>query len=171
MVTKIKLGLGVFSVALLLGCGGGPAMSDLTADQDVDSAKEDSLRRRAHPELYACQTDADCVAVEKAGCCPNGYRVAVNQAKVQAYYTQFACLAPPAACPMFVVNDTRVAQCNFATHSCVMIAPTDIACGGFIAPELQHSCPEGYVCQRPRIPDAPGSCVAAGTTGTPQPTE
>jgi hypothetical protein len=164
MVTKIKLGLGVFSVALLLGCGGGQATNDLTADDDVDSAKEDSLRRRAHPELYSCTTDADCVAVDKAGCCPNGYLVAVNKEQVKAYYTQYACLTPPTACPLLVVHDTRVAQCNFSTHSCEMIAPTSIACGGFIAPSLQHHCPEGYVCKYTTVPDVPGSCVAASTT-------
>ena len=45
MLTKIKLGMGTLSVVVLLvGCGAGSVDNgDLTADQDVDSAKEGPL--------------------------------------------------------------------------------------------------------------------------------
>jgi hypothetical protein len=163
MLTKIKLGFGAMAmVVLVVGCGAGQVDNgDLSAEQDIQSAKEDSAQRKAHPEFYACQTDSDCVAIEKAGCCPNGFLVAVNKDEVKAYETKYACTAQPAACPLFVVHDTRVSQCDFNTHSCQMIDPTQIRCGGFIAPERQHQCPTGFQCQLNRLPDLPGSCVAS----------
>ncbi|MGZ3408109.1 MAG: hypothetical protein ACXVAN_16780 [Polyangia bacterium] len=166
MLTKIKLGFSAVSmVVLLAGCGAGAMDNgDLTADQDVDSAKEDSARKKSHPEFYKCDTDADCVAVDKAGCCPNGFLVAVNKNEVKAYDDKYACTTPPAACPLFVVHDTRVAQCDFQKHSCQMIDPTQIRCGGFIAPAMQHHCPTGYECHYQGVPDLPGSCVASSTS-------
>ncbi|HEX6835984.1 MAG TPA: hypothetical protein VF334_05390, partial [Polyangia bacterium] len=119
--------------------------------------------RKQHPEFYTCQTDSDCVAVEQAGCCPNGYLVAVNQGEVNAYDTTYACTDADPICPLFVVDDKRVAQCDFSTHQCQMILPTDIRCGGFIAPALQHACPNGYDCHYTSVPDLPGSCVASST--------
>ena len=92
--------------------------------------------------------DADCVAIEKAGCCPNGFIVAVNKDEVKAYETKYACTTPPAICPMFVVKDTRVAQCDFQAHTCQMIDPTQIHCAGFINPS--HACPDGFSCELPR---------------------
>ena len=160
MSTQIKLGFAILSVLTIAGCGGQTSTNDLTADQDVESGKEDSARRRAHPELYACATDDDCVAVEKAGCCPNGFLVAVNQGEVKAYDTTYACQTPPAACPLLVVHDTRVAQCNFGTHQCEMIDPSLIRCGGFIDPSMQHHCPSGWQCDfSGHVPDLPGTCV------------
>lgn len=168
MLTKIKLGLGVaLAVGMLAGCGAGQVQNgDLNANQDVDSAKEDSARRKSHPELYKCETDADCAAVEKAGCCPNGYLVAVNKDQEQRYATIYACTSAPAACPLFIVHDTRVAQCNAQTHACEMIAPEDITCNAFIAPQYQHHCPDGYTCNllARGVPDAGGKCIADGTT-------
>ncbi len=162
MWTQMKLGFGALSVAVLLvGCGAGQVQNgDLTASQDVDGAKEDSARKKSHPELYKCDVDADCVAVEKAGCCPNGYLVAVNKDEVAAYDAKYACKDTATICPQFVVHDTRVAQCDFATHACKMIAPEDIICGGFIAPAMQHHCPDGYQCNllARGVPDAGGKC-------------
>jgi len=161
MLTKIKLGFGALSVMLLIGCGAGQVDNgDISADQDVDSAKEDSARKKSHPEFYTCQTDSDCVAVEKAGCCPNGFLVAVNKGEVKAYDAKYACTTPPATCPMFVVDDKRVAQCDFSSHQCQMIDPTQIRCGGFIAPAFQHQCPANFECHYQNVPDLPGNCVA-----------
>ena len=44
MLTKIKFGFGALTVMMLVGCGAGQVdnNNDLTADQDADSAKEDS---------------------------------------------------------------------------------------------------------------------------------
>lgn len=163
MLTKIKFGFGAVSLAcVLIGCGGVAQQSaDLTPDQDAQSSKEDSLRKSAHPEFYSCQTDDDCVAVEKAGCCPNGFLVAVNKDEVKAYDETYACTTAPVACPLFVVHDTRVAQCDFGSHQCHMIDPTQIRCGGFIAPAMQHQCPSGFECNYAgHVPDVPGTCVA-----------
>jgi len=159
MKTKLNA-YGAFAMLLLVGCGSGqPANGDLTADQDVDSAKEDSARRRKHPELYKCDTDADCVAVEQASCCPNGFLVALNTTMVDKYNETYACNEPPHVCPHFIVQDNRVSQCDGEKHTCQMIDPTQIRCGGFIAPERQHHCPTGWTCQLNTIPDVPGSCV------------
>ena len=54
---------------------------------------------------------------------------------------------------------SEVAECNFATNHCEMVAPTAIHCGGFIA--RVHECPAGYMCQlQVSHPDVGGSCVA-----------
>ncbi len=165
MSTKIKLGFGALSVMLLVGCGAGQVDNgNLSAEQDIQSAKEDAACKKAHPEFYTCNTDADCVAIEKAGCCPNGFLVAVNKDEVKAYETKYACTTPPATCPLFVVHDTRVAQCDIPNHQCQMIDPTQIRCGGFIAPALQHQCPTGFECHYVNVPDLPGSCVASSTS-------
>ena len=163
MLTKFKMGFGALSVMMLVGCGAGQVDGgDLSAEQDIQSAKEDSARKKAHPEFYACDTDSDCIAVEKAGCCPNGFFVAVNKGEEKAYDTTYACNTPPQACPLFVVHDTRVAQCDIPHHQCQMIDPTQIRCGGFIAPAMQHKCPTGYECHFQGVPDVPGTCVATG---------
>ena len=165
MSTKIKLelGLGLALVVGLIGCGAGQVGSaqDLTAAEDVESGKEDSARKNSHPSYYKCATDSDCVAVEKAGCCPNGFLVAVNKDKVEAYDKTFACTTPPQMCPLFVVHDTRVAQCNHAKTACEMIDPSKIRCEGFVTPAWQHHCPDGYECKfNTAVRDIPGTCTA-----------
>jgi hypothetical protein len=163
MLTKIKMGFAAVSMMMVVGCGAGQVDGgDLNADQDVDSAKEDSARKKSHPEFYKCDVDADCVAVDKAGCCPNGFLVAVNKGEVKAYDTKYACMTAPAACPLFVVHDTRVAQCDIPNHQCRMIDPEQIRCGGFIAPAMQHQCPMGYECHYQGVPDVPGFCQLKG---------
>jgi hypothetical protein len=112
----------------------------------------------ARPDFYSCQVDADCVAVPKVGCCHNGYLEAVNANEVDAYESSFFC-NEQILCPQFIIDDTRVAECNTATRKCEMVAPEDIHCGGFTA--NPHACPNGYDCQSQGIPDLPGQCVAA----------
>jgi hypothetical protein len=162
MLTKIKLGFGALSVMVMIGCGGQVSGGDLSAEQDLSDAKEDSARRQSHSEYYQCESDDDCVAVEKAGCCPNGFLVAVNSCQVTAYDAKYACDNPGQICPRYIVDDTRVAQCDYTTHQCQMIDPTQIRCGGFIDPSLQHSCPTGFSCQlNSAAADLPGTCVAS----------
>ncbi len=108
-------------------------------------------------DFFACKVDSDCVAIPLAGCCDNGYKVAVNVNEVDAYDAANACTTPNPVCPLFVINDTRVAQCDFTTHACQMIDPTQIHCGGFINPS--HSCPSGYSCKFSGVPDVGGTCV------------
>jgi hypothetical protein len=53
-----------------------------------------------------------------------------------------------------------MAECNRSKHACELVAPAAIACGGFIAPPMQHECPAGYSCRHDGInPDLPGKCV------------
>ena len=162
MLTKIKLGFGALSVMMLVGCGAGQVDNgDLTADQDVESAKEDSARKKSHPEFYKCDVDADCVAIEKAGCCPNGFLVAVNKDEVKALRDQVRVHHAAGDLPALRrATTTRVAQCDFQAHTCQMIDPTQIRCGGFIDPS--HACPDGFSCNfGGRVPDVGGSCVAS----------
>ena len=106
---------------------------------------------------YACKVDSDCVAVSKGGCCPNGWNVAVNKNHVKSYEAAHECHTQQ-ICPLYVIDDTRVAECNTGTNKCQMVAIDDIACGGFTA--NPHKCPKGYTCEANHIPDLPGSCVA-----------
>ncbi len=161
MLTKIKLGFGALSVMVMVGCGGQMSGGDLTAETAEAESSLDSSRRHAHPEFYACEADSDCVAIEQASCCPNGYLVAVNNCEVKAYDKKYACENPPAVCPLYVVKDSRVAQCDFTKHQCQMIDPTQIQCGGFIDASLQHQCPTGFSCELGAVADLPGSCVAS----------
>lgn len=63
------------------------------------------------------------------------------------------CMAVPGA------DASEVAECNFATNHCEMVAPTAIHCGGFIS--RVHACPAGFTCQlQIGHPDVGGSCVA-----------
>jgi hypothetical protein len=163
MLTKIKLGLGALSMVLVAGCGGQVQNGNLSTEQAVSASNAEATQCEQDPTLFACNTDDDCAAVPLASCCQNGILAAVNIDQIDAYYAEFACDTPPATCPQFVVDDQRVAQCDFTKHQCQMIDPTQIRCGGFIAPALQHACPDGYECHYTSVPDLPGSCVASST--------
>lgn len=108
----------------------------------------------------SCQTDSDCVAVSRGGCCPNGVNVAVSSGAEDDYAAASACtITPHPLCPFAVILDRRAAQCNFTTNHCEMVAPEDIRCGGFTA--HPHQCTSGYSCQLTvSMPDIPGKCVA-----------
>ncbi len=109
-------------------------------------------------DFYACSKDADCVAIPEGGCCPHGYKVAVNQSSVAAYNASVVCTTVPRPlCPLFLINDTRVSECNTGTGKCELVQPADIACGGFTT--NPHKCTDGYTCQANHIPDVPGICV------------
>jgi hypothetical protein len=109
-----------------------------------------------HPSWYACAKDSDCKATPRVGCCPNGFNEAVNKNHVQDYESSFVCTTKQ-MCPLFMILDTRQAECN--SGSCQMVAIDKIACGGFTM--NPHSCPTGFDCHLPaNIPDAPGKCEA-----------
>jgi hypothetical protein len=99
--------------------------------------------------------------VSRGGCCPNGLHDAVSVGAEGDYATAHACtITPHPVCPLAVILDQRIAQCNFATNHCEMVAPEDIACGGFLA--HPHQCPSGFECHLTvNMPDRPGKCVAA----------
>jgi hypothetical protein len=139
-----------FALALPLVACAASTESSSTADttgQDL-SAKT----------MLSCNVDSDCVAIEKPACCPNGMKVAVNKSHVTAYRNANKCEDPPTVCPMFLIDDTRVAQCNTESKQCEMILPGDISCGGFVA--NPHTCPDGMSCMAAsKMLDAPGKCV------------
>jgi hypothetical protein len=139
-----------FSVVACTASADDPAAADPTGEVQDEELKK---------SLTSCSVDADCVAVPRGGCCSNGFLEAVNKDEVHAYADATKCTANPRpACPLFVIHDTRVAQCDTATRQCKMIAPEDIHCGGFVF--NLHSCPEGYECSLAGMhPDQPGKCV------------
>ena len=145
------LALGCFASFSLAACAANTDASDETVadsqDQDLSSAK-----------IHACKTDDDCVAVDRGGCCDNGWLEAVNKHHTKAYENSVKCTANPRPmCPMYMVHDTRVAQCNTGTKACEMVKIEDIACGGHTM--NPHSCPDGYTCQgKALMVDGPGTC-------------
>jgi hypothetical protein len=100
--------------------------------------------------VFTCAADADCVAVDKAGCCHNGWLDAVAAASVESYNVLYECSESAPICAQYKVVDTRVAICDRTVGHCAMVQPADIVCGGF-AP--QHGCPTGFSCQA----DGPGA--------------
>ncbi len=133
-----------------------PAAKGTPACDGADSGTSDD----GGADFLACQVDDDCVAVRLGGCCNNGWKTAVNRDEVDAYEASAACHQQRPICPMYIVNDVRVAECNRASLQCEMVDIDKIACGGFIA--HPHQCPDGYACVYGRIPDVPGHCVADG---------
>ncbi|MEO8798245.1 MAG: PPC domain-containing protein, partial [Polyangiaceae bacterium] len=109
----------------------------------------------ATPVWASCNVDADCKAVPANGCCHNGRNDAVNKNHVKDYTASFTCPQTNPICPLYIMLDTRVAECNNGTHTCEMVAIDDIACGAYAL--NSHSCPDGYDCNTPG-PDRPGSC-------------
>jgi hypothetical protein len=105
---------------------------------------------------FSCESDADCVAIYQPACCPNGRKVAVVKGEEQAYEDANACQDPPKVCPLAVIYDGRVAQCDNTTHECAMIDPLDIRCGGFT--RNPHACPDNFQCHYDHVPDVPGTC-------------
>ena len=74
-------------------------------------------------DYYACTADSDCIAIPEESCCQNGYKAAVNRNRVAAYRAANACKLSNPLCPHLMVNDTRVARCDHATHQCRMVRP------------------------------------------------
>ena len=128
-----------------------------TEDQagEASGASEDLTISKS---LTSCTVDANCVAVARGGCCSNGFLEAVNKDKVSAYEESTKCESAHPVCPLFVIHDTRVAECDTAKRTCTMVQPQDIECGGFVA--NLHECPEGFECSFVGThPDMPGKCV------------
>ena len=100
-----------------------------SADTDDASAEPASeiQDQELRKSITSCSVDADCVAVPRGGCCSNGYNEAVNKHHTKAYENASKCkLFPHPMCPMFMIHDTRVAECNTGTKQCQMIAIADI---------------------------------------------
>jgi hypothetical protein len=108
--------------------------------------------------FYSCQADSDCVAVPVAECCGTGHKMAVNKHQTTAYENSYTCPQPNQVCPLYLIDDTRQAECDVVSHQCQMVDITAIHCGGFTV--NPHQCPSGYSCKYGGVPDVPGKCVA-----------
>jgi hypothetical protein len=75
----------------------------------------------APERLRVCAADVDCVAVDRVGCCHNGWKTAVAAAQEDAYTKSFACPDPHPICPMYLVRDDRAAACDASHHLCVLV--------------------------------------------------
>ena len=71
-------------------------------------------------ELVACTADSDCVAVDRAGCCHNGWKEAVLAQKADAYADAYKCTQPGTLCTRIMVRDLRVPKCDATSKKCVM---------------------------------------------------
>jgi hypothetical protein len=147
--------------------GGGVARLELTlaADGVYSVAFRDFHHRRATltvtldgEGIFTCASDHDCVAVARAECCPTGLKAAINASAEARYYATYACGDHPNVCPIYLIVDRRVAECNRGSRRCELIDPEQIQCGGFIRDP--HQCAPGWTCQRNAIPDLPGQCIA-----------
>ena len=107
------------------------------------------------PAYLSCQKDADCVKIT-AGCCNLAW-TAVVAGKEQEYRDSLQC-PEGLMCPKMMIVDTNdVAQCNNNSHTCELVDPLAMACGGHTI--NMHSCPDGFVCQGPGLAyDATGTC-------------
>ena len=143
-----------------------PTDEPVTSPDDTAAESQDAELRMA--SYNSCKTDDDCEAVSKGGCCPNGWNVAVNKTKATAYATANKCKVHNQLCPLAVILDERVAQCNPGTKKCEMVKAEDISCGGFTA--HPHHCPTGYSCDMTGVhPDLPGKCEKDATPPPPPP--
>ena len=53
------------------------------------------------------------------------FQKSADTSEAEAYDVSYACAEPTTICPKYIVNDTRVPQCNVATHLCEMVQPSD----------------------------------------------
>lgn len=149
----------VFALAITTSLAAAACAANTDATEDPTAEVQDQELKKS---IQACNTDDDCVAVPRGGCCSNGWMEAVNKHHTKAYENATKCTVHNMMCPMYMVHDTRVAECNGSTKKCEMVQPEDIRCGGFVAPAFQHSCPDGYSCDHTGFnPDVPGKCVKA----------
>jgi hypothetical protein len=105
----------------LTACGSAP-----TSESTGRSGQAATIAPQANvdPAFTGCVTDDDCVAIPQAGCCDNGWLVAVNSCSVADYTAANACQTSSPICPMYIVNDTRVAVCDPSSNACTLVQPT-----------------------------------------------
>jgi hypothetical protein len=90
---------------------------------DLERPSTTAPAAAAVPEYLSCSADTDCVAVDRAGCCHNGYKDAVNTKQIEQYRAANACNEEHRPCPMFRILDKRVARCDTALKRCEMVNP------------------------------------------------
>jgi hypothetical protein len=98
----------------LCSCGGDPSL------QSTDALNTDE----PSAVFRGCTSDDDCVAVPLASCCHNGWKTSVARSERDAYaHSAVDCPSARAVCPLYLIVDQRVPQCNAATHLCELVSP------------------------------------------------
>ncbi|HEY3822434.1 MAG TPA: hypothetical protein VGL81_34950 [Polyangiaceae bacterium] len=100
-----------------------PTASSTSTPSSTSTSSSTSDDAGVGAQFRACQSDADCVAVPRAGCCNNGWKEAVAVSQKDAYAQANACTRKRPICPMFRVRDARVAYCEASTHLCSLKQP------------------------------------------------
>ncbi len=91
-----------------------------TGTESVTSSPEPTT---PSARFRACAVDADCIAVDRVGCCHNGWKEAVAVTQKDAYAASFTCPDPHPICAMYIVRDMRQPRCDAATHLCTLVPP------------------------------------------------
>jgi hypothetical protein len=147
----------------------------LLQSQAEAGSRADRATGAAPAYLRNCRKDSDCVAVDRVGCCHNGWKEAVAVTAKEAYADSFTCPEQSPICPMYLVRDLRVPECDSTSPAspesgrnadpgrgqCIMVAPSEIACGGSRA--NARACPSGYRC-RPSTTAGDGSGKCESTS-------
>jgi hypothetical protein len=111
-------------IALLAACSARSDPSPSGTDEaPIAVAPPDTTRGEDAGPFAACLVDSDCVAVPQVGCCDNGWLAAVNRGEVRAYEGSFVCPEEHPICPMYRVDDRRLAKC--VTKRCEMVGVKD----------------------------------------------
>jgi hypothetical protein len=74
----------------------------------------------AAARFRSCHADTDCIAVDRVGCCHNGWKEAVASSQAAAYARSFKCPEANPICAMYIVRDDRVPRCSDRTGLCTM---------------------------------------------------
>jgi hypothetical protein len=121
-----RLLFGTMLALLAGGCAGGNGSAEDARAVQAQTGPLPSGGVAAAQEvpaaMAACACDADCVAVH-AGCCHNGWMVAVNSKQQVAYRDALQCPRHRVICPHYRVRDAREPHCDVKAGRCVMRAP------------------------------------------------
>ena len=164
MFIKSAFSFVTFAAIASFGVAACSASTDSPSQDPTGEVQDQELKK----SITACAVDADCIAVPRGGCCNNGFNEAINKHSTKAYQAATKCTANPRPmCPMFLVHDTRVAQCDTGARVCKMFGVDEIQCGAFNV--NSHHCPAGLSCSHVGVnPDVGGKCVvdAAAVQGS-----
>jgi hypothetical protein len=97
-----------------------PSTAPPAALQPVSSQRGEALS--VSPSFRGCAADKDCIAVDRIGCCRNGWKEAVAASQAAAYAASFHCPDPHPVCPMYLVRDDRVPVCDRVQQLCELRA-------------------------------------------------
>jgi len=107
-------------------------------------------------DWLGCQRDSDCARVE-AGCCQVGDYVAIRADRVDAFRDSLECDGTE-VCPPPPAYRGETAVCDNNNHTCEVLLPDEIQCGGFMT--NPHACPPGWECVGPDLAlDGTGECA------------